>query len=689
MSAPPRLPTPSRRSLHAGALGLAVAGALGLCLPWRWLDAAENISLDLRIRLRAALAPDLEPAGAIVGVTDSSFSLAARAPQLVAQDPVLRFVQPDWPWDRRVFAATVRRLREAGARLIVFDIIFARQAEGDDALAEAIAEPGAPVVLASLWQTATSLAGENTAALLEPTPALLAVAGDRVGFANVWTDDDGVLRQATTAVSAADLLGLPASDPSAGPSLALAAARQLQPDIVAPSRGYIDYRETPDRLPLVPIEDLFLTDRWQGPWLNHGELFRNRVVWVGPWSEVRFKDVHQTPIGRRPGVEAQAQALSTLLHHDVLPPLAHAWQVAAVLGLAAAGLGSTRHSRRTRVHLNLAAGGALGWVALSIAGYVWLHTLVPLVAPTLAWLGASGSGLAVQLATERRERRRLRATLGRYVSEEVAQLIADQPDDFSHALRGERREVAVLFADLRGFTSWIEHAEPEAFIAQLNAYFTAIVDCVLEHGGTLQKFIGDAVLAAWGDTRTASAESDCRQAVAAALAMQAALENLNAGWREQGQPPLRIGIGLHHGTVMVGNVGHPRRLEFTVMGDAVNVAARLESANRQLETEILVSRTVRTAAAAHFTFLPVGPVQLKGRREPVAIYLPLASEPVADWLAPALAAQEAWERDDPATARARWAEAAAFGGPLTPYFHFRRTLAPPAVAGGGLVLETK
>ncbi|WP_221029368.1 CHASE2 domain-containing protein [Actomonas aquatica] len=682
--------TPRRLALGVGLLILASVW-LGT---WSWIEALEGIAIDQRFSLRQKLLPEPAPPPVVVGLSDSSFTLAERAPESVAEDPILGEMAGNWPWNRRVYAAVVRRLRAAGARLIVFDIVFAGPNPGDADFAEALAEPGAPVVLASLWQVDHSLAGEGTAVLLEPSLPLLD-AGAFNGFANVWPDPDGVLRHSESTLDAAALLGLPSDPAGIAPSLALAAARALDPSTPAMPHGRIDFRHPAADVPVVPIEDLFLPDRWNSAWLDHDNRFRDRVVWIGPLSEVRFKDVHLTPLGRMPGVQAQAAAFATFLdrRHPVEPPR---WTtVALVSSLALIALLVTLRPRRASLQVTWAIAGLLLWVLLCFVAFAATNLVLPCVAPAGAWTGGAALGIGAQLVSEQRERRRLRRMLGRYVSEEIASLIADQPDAFSASLRGERRDVTVLFADLRGFTAWVEDAEPAAFVAQLNAYFAAIVDCVLTHGGTLQKYIGDAVLAVWGDTRSEGPVEDSARAVAAALAMQAALARLNAEWATiPDHPRLRMAIGLHHGAVMLGNVGHPRRMEFTVMGDAVNTASRLETANRPLDTDVLVSPRIVELLADRHRFLPVGPARLKGKRAALELFIPIGplAAPSPPWWPAALRAHQAWQEGRTAEAGVAWAEAAtaaAGAHDLRPYFTRRQQLCADAAPTAPLDLTAK
>ncbi len=669
------------------AVVAAMLGAVVLSLPWAWLATLENVTLDLRFQTRG---PTHRPPGSvIVGVADSSFSLGERAPALTAKDPVLAAMTDTWPWDRRVFAGLVRRLRAAGARAIVFDIVFAAENPGDADLARAIAEPGAPVILASLWQDQHSAAGESTVTLVEPRPLLLEANRRVTGYANVWSDDDGRVRQLTTRRGPSDFLGVAAAvDEPTVPSLAAAVALAVHGETAAKrDAGYIDFSGPPGTIATVPIEEVFLPDRWTGAWLQSGTLFRDRIVWVGPLSEIRFKDYHATPFGRMAGVEAQAQALETLLGAGPLHPFSPAATAALVSLFAVAGLVATTLCRRIALQIALVIGGTVLWTVLAFGGFHTHGAVLPVVAPVGAWLVAAGAGISVRFVAEQREKHRLRGVLDRYVSEEVARFIIDQTDEFSQSLRGRRRAITVLFADLRGFTTWVETAEPEVFVAQLNEYFHAVVDCILAQGGTLQKFIGDAVLAVWGDTRTAGPAEDAARALDAALAMQAAVARLNTSWA--GRPdrsPMSIGIGLHHGLAMVGNVGHPRRMEFTVLGDVVNVAARLESANRQLDTGILISDTLRNLTAGSHRSVPLGRVILKGRSEAVDLFTPLGplAAPEPAWLPQAEAARSALAQGDFNAAAAGYeklaSESDAFAGAFRNLAAYSRQLAtrPPA-----------
>jgi adenylate cyclase len=207
-----------------------------------------------------------------------------------------------------------------------------------------------------------------------------------------------------------------------------------------------------------------------------------------------------------------------------------------------------------------------------------------------------------------------RANFERFFAPGVAARIAGHTSGVRPG--GERRAVTVLFSDVRGFIGLAETMAPEAIAEHLSDYFAVMVDVVFDHGGTLDKFIGDALLAFWGAPRAGA--DDAERAVAAARAMQGELALLNARWTAGGRPALGVGIGLHHGEAFAGTIGSPRRLEYTVIGDVVNVAARLCEA--AAAGEILLSEAVRARLATPPPLSGREPLRLRGREEAVVVY---------------------------------------------------------------------
>jgi class 3 adenylate cyclase len=219
-----------------------------------------------------------------------------------------------------------------------------------------------------------------------------------------------------------------------------------------------------------------------------------------------------------------------------------------------------------------------------------------------------------EMAEGLKERERLRGTLGRYVSENVAERILSEEDDLS--LRGEVRHVVVLFLDVRGFTTISEKLTPSEVVALLNEYFGVVVDRVGAHGGTVNKFIGDAAMCIWGAPQPL--EHAEREAVLCALEIQARAAKLSAERIRRGLTTVGLGIGINAGEAVAGNLGAAKRLEYTVIGDAVNLAQRLESQARA--GEVLVSQPVYDKVAAEVEAAPREPVKLKGKAKPVPLW---------------------------------------------------------------------
>jgi adenylate cyclase len=233
----------------------------------------------------------------------------------------------------------------------------------------------------------------------------------------------------------------------------------------------------------------------------------------------------------------------------------------------------------------------------------------------IAFAGIAAAAIENSRYAERiRHEALVRSSFERYFAPSLAERIAESPN--AATLGGDRRQVAVLFSDLRGFTALSETMRPDAVAALLSEYFTEMVECVFKHGGTLDKFIGDAVMAQWG--APLGAPDDADQALSAALDMQRSLETLNVRWRAEGRPELRAGIGMSYGEVFAGNIGSERRLEFTVIGDVVNTAARL--CDVADGGEVLISDAMRAALAQAPRLEERPPLELKGKSQPVRVF---------------------------------------------------------------------
>ena len=227
-------------------------------------------------------------------------------------------------------------------------------------------------------------------------------------------------------------------------------------------------------------------------------------------------------------------------------------------------------------------------------------------------LGAAINAMAAGL----REREAVKVAFARYVSREVMDQVLALGE--APTVKGDRRRVTVLFSDIRSFTTLSERMAPEQVVEVLNEYFESMVDVIFRNRGTLDKFIGDGLMVFFG-----APVEDPRQeehAVRTAIEMQQALRDLDAKWSADARPTLRIGIGIHSGAAIVGNIGASRRMEYTAIGDTVNLASRLETATREHEADILISESTHAAVAGLFPTRGIGPIHVKGRSEPVVAY---------------------------------------------------------------------
>jgi adenylate cyclase len=233
----------------------------------------------------------------------------------------------------------------------------------------------------------------------------------------------------------------------------------------------------------------------------------------------------------------------------------------------------------------------------------------------IAFAGIAAAGIENQQYAQRIQKEMLaRENLTRYFAPQVAEQIASSRE--AARLGGDKRPVAVLFSDIRGFTPLSETMNPDDMASLLSEYFTEMVECVFRHDGTLDKFMGDAVMAQWGAPISTGEDAD--RALRAAVDMMRALKKLNVKWRTEGRPQLQIGIAVNYGEAFAGNIGSERRLEFTVIGDTVNTAYRLCSAAEA--GQILITEEMKQALKSPPRLTSCPPMELKGKSQPVPVY---------------------------------------------------------------------
>ena len=586
-----------------------------LSVPWRSEQSFEDL-----LRREGRKTPTRHDF-VFLGIDQSTLQLPPMTAEEIANNRAFQLMtERPFPWSREVWALLLDRLFAAGARLVMFDMIFSPPNDGDPAFHAALDHYHDKVVLGANFdmQNAAQAVTPNDA--LIPAPQLL---DNRVGFVNFWPDPiDGKIRAATYRVTDRQLAGLP-PHPSEEIFESLSARALVKighaDDIPNDFRGQMIRFTALDAFEPRPLYEVFDPKFWHANYAD-GAFFKNKIVMIGSSAQVTH-DVFVTPMSPvTSGAALHLQAMAAALGHEFLRP------TPAKTGLAlvcAAGL--ITWSLVAFVRRPLVCVGALIGIAGFYLGAGRLFYdksgLLLLTVPVLSALLLSGSfSLGFEYALERIEKLRTRRTLERYVSRNLVKEILENPDSYYSSLRGVRVPVTMLFSDLIGFTTLSEKADPEVLVVHLNEYLTRMTSVVFSNGGTLDKFIGDAIMAVWGNVGSFGVAQDAKNCARAALGMRRELRQLNEKWRDEGRMGLGMGIGINQGEVIVGNIGSQERMDPTVIGDSVNLASRLEGLTRIYGVDILVGATAAELVRDEFHLRSVARVQVKGKTKPVDVF---------------------------------------------------------------------
>ena len=628
-------------------LGLALTTVAALCafevVPIALVQTLDQSIYDTRLRLASSTPDDRV---VIVDIDEASIARMGR-----------------WPWDRSRMGELAGSLVErGGARVVGIDIVFAepqREADEDAALAQRLRDR--PVVLG--YYFTSDRGGRTSGALPPPVLSSQALAGLGIGitawdgyganlvslqdaaagggFFNPLIDGDGTVR------------ALPLLAEFRGglyESFAVAVLRQwlgsatlqLSADALSlrGERGSLRLPLSDALTALVPFAGRVADSRGPAPrfaYVSAADVlegradwsrFKDRIVLIGT-SAPGLTDLRATPLRAAfPGVELHATMISAALA-SIKPGraggvlLKSRSEVSAGLGAVAAGvIGGL-------LALGLPALGALGAVTLSLvaaltlwgsATIAWnnLGLAMPISAALALVVALLLLNLTVGYFVEGRKRRAVAALFGEYVSPALVERMVRDPARFA-LVGSENRELTILFVDIRGFTRIAETMPPERLREYINAFLTGMTEVVHRYGGTVDKYIGDAVMAFWGAPMDDAQHAD--HAVAAALSMLEEVQRLNRGFEEKGLPLMRVGIGINTGEVRVGDMGSRLRRTYTVIGDAVNLASRFEALTKHYDASIIVGETTVELARGH-RFVALGKAQVAGRNEPVMVYSP-------------------------------------------------------------------
>ncbi|MFH1259833.1 MAG: adenylate/guanylate cyclase domain-containing protein [Elusimicrobiota bacterium] len=574
---------------HRQKIGLAIAGTIWAALFCFWfadsLDVWENKSLDWRFQQRGPIAPN--PQIAIVEIDEKSIQKLGR-----------------WPWNRDVHARLIKLLEKAQAKKIAFDVIFPESdlehPEADKKFAEAV-EKSNRVVLGSFFEMGDKDVPKN---IFLPKFTL---PPQRVGFTNNFSEKDGVTRRSYLNLT---------YQKRDWTSFALAVISTLErinfPKIEG-NKFYLNYLGRYGTFPYSSYSEVL-----EGK--ISPQVFKDKIVLIGSTATGLY-DRRSTPFTPDcPGVEVQATAVNNLLEKNwlrVFPGylvLAVTFGFVLVFGLILPLLSAWR---ATFLALVLFFGYGFLSCLFFARGNYWLPMVFPLSLIFLSYVGI----IFWRFLGEEKEKRYLRKALSSYLSHKVMEQVVAHPELLR--LYGDRQDLSVMFTDIRGFTSISEKMTPEDVVALLNEYFSRMSEVVFHWDGTLNKFIGDAIMAFWG---APSGQTDhALRAVSCAREMIVELNKLQKKWLSENKPVLDIGIGINSGKMLIGNMGSTEKLDYTVIGDNVNVASRLEGLNKQYNTHILITeetyQRVKDAIPCRF----VADSKVKGKEESLKIYEALGS----------------------------------------------------------------
>jgi adenylate cyclase len=618
----------------SAGITLALIVALTLSLMklanFGFFETLEQKTLDMRFLVRGPITPG--PETVIAAIDEKSINKLGR-----------------FPWPRSVWGRVVDRLTEEDARVIVFDVFFTEpeSVDSDDLFQQAIMRSGRvmlPVVfdfteegykesgftdkkLDFMVPSAYSVF-KNTDEQFHPLQAKTALppllqfssVANSIAHINMVPDEDGTLRWELLAVGYnGDYyapIGLRAAWLYRGlkkEDLALDfKGKVLLGDTAIPTddhgRMLINYRGPNGTFPVYSISDILDGTTPAGR-------FKDKIVLIGA-TALGIYDLRVTPFSpNMAGIEKHASVVDNILRGDFIHRTEASvvfliFLFAIVLGIAIPRLGAKAGAA---LFLALFAGYVGAVHFLFVIKGIWFN----LVYPESALFFGYTSQTAYRFFTEERRARDIRKMFSSYVSKRIVDELIRDPSKAK--LGGERKEITVLFSDIRGFTSFSEKHEPEEVVSILNEYLGAMTNIVFDSEGTLDKFVGDAVMALWG--APVGQPDHAERAVRCAIAMIKKLEELQKKWAAEGKTALDIGIGINTGDMVVGNMGaEGKKMDYTVIGDNVNLAARVEGLTRQYNNHIIITEFTYNKVKDIVRVNELGSVTVKGKQHPVVIY---------------------------------------------------------------------
>ncbi len=614
-------------------LSITIFVAVLMLLKLSPLETFEEKLYDYRFKIRGTIKPP--DTVVIAAIDEKSIERLGR-----------------WPWSRDKIARLVEKLNEAGAEIIVFDVIFSESERNDAMLGKAIKDAGNVILpIAFDFEKESAIQDKEfllrasfysvsnhemfdkynpitAKSILMPVSELIREA-ITLGHINMFPDSDGTLRWESLVIAyngylypsitlnaAASYLGIPHEKVVLKATEGVYAGKRYIPTDRW-GRTLINYYGSNQTFKHISISDIL-----EGK-VNPDEL-QGRIILIGA-TAIGIYDLRVTPFSpAMPGVEKHASVISSIMENRLLRcvPL----HTNLIIILLSGILFSFLIARFKALGAAFVTGIFLS-VIFSTGYYLfaqkglWINITYPSINILLIFISVT----AYNYAVEERYARRIRAMFSSYVTEKIVNELIRNPD--MAKLGGERREITILFSDIKDFTSFAEKHSPEEVVSILNEYLGEMTDIVFKWEGTLDKFIGDAILAFWGAPM--KQENHAELAVKCALHMVRRLEELQQKWQSEGKPVLDCGIGINTGEVLVGNIGaEGKKMEYTVIGDHVNLGSRVEGLTRKYNVHILITEftmnrikdLISSGKLWRTEVTGLERVVVKGKETPVSIY---------------------------------------------------------------------
>lgn len=609
--------------VRAGAITLVVVICSYVVHYSGLLNGLELKSLDWRFHTRGEMTAE-ETDIVIVAIDDQSFVS----------------LRQKWPFPRVYFARAIRNLSEAGARLIVFDIEFAEPTHEDYLFAHAVTE-SKNVIFAG--KIAVEYGSHQTVNryIIKPTDPLLK-AGATWGYANVGHDEDGFIRRynlfqvnndrvnyplGIETVRVLDQVSREKIEHTKGDHLLL--GNRIIPKYSYDSM-FINFSGPAGTFPTYSLSNVLDDAEFDLPEEEDTDVFeihkeagtfKDKIVLIGASAE-ELQDNKFTPFfdydGKKqkmPGVEMHANAIQTILSQKYIFPMHGVVEFIIILLLSTLAM---FFAKMMKPFVGLITSVSIILLVLSLNFFLFakFNVWAKLIFPIMAYILSYGVHTVHQVLTEQREKGLYRKTFQQYVARSVVDTMLNSGK--LPKFGGERKTLTVLFSDIRAFTTFSEKHQPEIVVNRLTEYLSSMVDIIFRHDGTLDKFVGDEIMALYGAPYYY--ENHAERACHTALDMMAELRHLQRKWSEQQMDYFQIGIGINTGKVIVGNLGSMQLFDYTVIGDEVNLGARLEGANKHYSTTIIISDSTYQEVKGKALVRELDTVRVKGKKKPVKIF---------------------------------------------------------------------